>query len=177
MLVGIDICNTIANVNYELLHKFNLNLKKYPAPEVPDNYFLTKAGLKVFKNARPFYQAKDILWQMAAQGCRLVYVTSRPKVANFITRRWLEVNEFPKGKVEFLSSRDKAIMAKDSGMVAFFDDDPVVIMDLLELSIPINIYVKTAPYNRHFNASNIVKFQKWGQLRHENLKKFTGLFT
>jgi len=130
----------------------------------------------VFKNARPFYQAKDILWQMVAQGCRIVYVTSRPKMADFITRRWLEINNFPKGRVEYLSSKDKAIIAKDSGMVAFFDDDPAVIKDLLKISIQ-NIYVKSAPYNRHLNASNIVKFQEWGQLRHVNLKKITGLFT
>lgn len=163
MLIGVDICNTIANVNYELFKKFNISLKQYPAPEVPGDFFLSPGGLQTFMKARPFYQAQETLWQMVNRGYRIVYVTSRPELAEFVTKRWLKVNKFPKGRVEFVPSTKKANIAQSFKMAAFFDDDPTVIKDLITKNIP-NIFVKTTPYNRYLAAPSVFHFRKWGQL-------------
>ncbi|ABO49375.1 conserved hypothetical protein [Desulforamulus reducens MI-1] len=163
MLVGVDICNTISNVNYELLQRFNINLKVYPAPEVPEHFFTSPDGLKIFATARPYFRAKEMLHMISASGYKLIYMTSRPKMAEFVTRRWLDIHDFPHGRVEFVSSKEKAIMAHDAGMVAFFDDDPFVIKDLIQKGIP-RVFVKTAPYNRHFASENVFRFNVWTEV-------------
>ncbi len=165
MLVGVDLCNTLANINYELLQQFKkISLNQYPAPEVPGDFFTTPAGLKVFWKARPFYRAREVLFQMTELGYRIVYLTSRPKQAQFVTRRWLEVHRFPAGPVEFVPSCEKATVARDAGMVAFFDDDPTVISSMLEKQIP-HVFIKAAPYNALFSDhSGVLRFNHWGQL-------------
>lgn len=163
MLIGIDLCNTVANVNYELLKKFNnLSCKKYPFPEVPIDFFVSTEGLKIFMNARPFYRSQETLYQLNSLGYQIVYMTSRPQFAEFVTRRWLRMNGFPTGRIEFVPSDKKAARAYETGMVAFFDDDPVVIQSLNKGAI--NIFVKAAPYNHHLNSPNIVRFKEWGNL-------------
>lgn len=159
MLIGVDICNTIANINYELLQKFNISPKLYPAPEVPKDFFINVEGLKMFLNARPYYHAKQVLAGMTAEGYRIVYMTSRPKTAEFVTRRWLNLHGFPAGSVEFIQSSEKATMAQYLRMVAFFDDDPVVIQGLTEKGIP--VFVKAAPYNANIIGPNVVRFKDW----------------
>lgn len=167
MLVGVDICNTIANINYELLQMFDkLTLKQYPAPEVPKDFFTSSEGLKLFQRARPYFQANEVLYKMATNGYRIIYITSRPKLAEFVTRRWLEINQFPLGRVEIVSASEKATLAMDAGMVAFFDDDPLVVSELIKKKIP-NIFVKLAPYNRHIDGSSVRKFTDWGNLRNQ----------
>lgn len=163
MLIGVDICNTIANVNYELLQKFNINLKQYPAPEVPVGYFESTHGLEVFINSRPFFRAPEILHRMNTLGNRLVYVTSRPRIAGFVTRRWLAINGFPNGRVEFVGSKEKAVFAQDVGISMFFDDDPTVIKDLIEIGMK-NVFVKNAPYNQFFVGTGINRFDNWNEL-------------
>lgn len=162
MLIGVDICNTIANINYELLQKFNISPKQYPAPEVPRDFFTSPEGLKLFMNARPYYSAQKVLLKIITGGYRIVYMTSRPKVAEFVTRRWLKLNGFPLGNVEFIPSSEKAAMAQDSGMVAFFDDDPVVIQDLIQKKI--TTFVKVTPYNSHLVGPHVVRFKDWGRV-------------
>lgn len=116
MLIGVDICNTIANINYELFRKFKINPRQYPAPEVPKDFFITAGGLTLFINARPYYNSQKVLMQLITEGYRIVYVTSRPKIAEFVTRRWLKLNGFPPGNVEFIPSGEKAAIARDTGI-------------------------------------------------------------
>ncbi|AEG58968.1 LNS2 domain-containing protein [Desulforamulus ruminis] len=166
MLIGVDLCNTVTNINYELLQRFNISLKQYPAPEVPKDFFTSAEGLKLFLNARPYTGAQEALFRMAEEGYRVVYMTSRPKLAEFVTRKWLQKHGFPAGSVEFIPGDEKATMARDSGMVAFFDDDPTVIRGLIEKEIP--VFVKAAPYNAALSSPNIVRFTDWKQMNSLN---------
>ncbi len=167
MLVGVDICNTIANVNYELLKRFHkLSLTQYPATEVPKDFFTSVEGLKLFQKTRPFLRANEVLQEMVINGYQIIYITSRPKIAQFITQRWLKLNWFPTGRVEFVPSTQKAAMARDAGMVAFFEDDPLVLTDLIQKGVP-NVFIKSAPYNRHIVGPNLQRFTEWSQLKNQ----------
>lgn len=165
MLIGVDLCNTVANVNYELLKRFNnLSFKKYPFPEVPKDFFESPEGLKIFMDARPFYRSQEMLYRLISLGYQVVYMTSRPQLAEFVTRRWLDLNGFPSGLIEFVPSNQKAERAYETGMVAFFDDDPFVIQGLINKG-SISVFVKAAPYNNHIQSPNIVRFKEWVHIR------------
>lgn len=162
MLIGVDICNTISNINYELLQKFNINLKQYPAKEVPKDYFISSAGLKMFMDARPFNGAAATLNLLNKSGFRIMYITSRPIISCFVTKRWLQYNGFPKGPVEFVLSSEKAKVARDYGITMFFEDDPAVIKMLVKNKMP--VFVKSAPYNRNLVGLGIIKFNEWAEI-------------
>lgn len=107
MIIGVDLCNTIANVNLELLKYFSINYFTYPFPEVPQDFFKTTRGFEIFIKAEPFPNAHIVLRNLNSQGHRIEYITNRPKSAYFVTRRWLELNGFPAGRVVFTESPDE----------------------------------------------------------------------
>lgn len=47
-------------------------------------------------------------------------------------------------------------------MVAFFDDDPVVIQGLMEKKF--TALVKAAPYNAHIVGPHVVRFKDWSHI-------------
>lgn len=165
MLVAVDICNTIANVNLELLRYFRLDLEKYPHPAVPPEFFESGRGQEVFFKADPFPGAQETLFELHKRGCRIEYVTSRPQSAKFVTKRWLTIHGFPSGRIIFAGGpKEKADLVHRRRYVLFFEDDPRVINELLALRCGVDILVKDWQYNRSLKQEQLVRFRRWREL-------------
>ncbi len=167
MKVAVDICNTIANVNLELLRHFEtITFDKYPFPEVSRDFFLTGEGLRIFRKAEAFPGAADVLNKLSGRECQIVYVTSRSRTAEFITKRWLEIHRFPKGPVFFVSQDKKADFAARKEIALFFEDEPYTAAAMLAAGI--KVFLKDWPYNRHVRGKNLKRFKSWREIKVSN---------
>ncbi|TEB04739.1 5' nucleotidase, deoxy (Pyrimidine), cytosolic type C protein (NT5C) [Pelotomaculum schinkii] len=164
MVVGADLCNTIANVNLELLKYFSINYLTYPFSEVPQGFFETSRGLEILLKAEPLPNAHAVLRNLNGQGHRIEYITNRPKSAYFVTRRWLELNGFPAGRIVFTENpEEKANYVISRGIQLFFEDDPRVISNLNKTGA-LEIFVKDWQYNRSLvRQQGLKSFKRWSE--------------
>ncbi|MTI80027.1 MAG: hypothetical protein FH758_03940 [Firmicutes bacterium] len=164
MRLGVDICNTIANVNLELLRRFEtITFEKYPFPEVPREFFFTNDGLKTLWEAEPFPKAAQTLYKLNNKGCQIVYVTSRNRMCGFVTKRWLEVHRFPKGPVFFVPQNEKAAFALKHDLKLFLEDDPDTAKAMVEAGIP--VLLKDWQYNTHVQGQKLQRFKSWREIK------------
>ncbi len=163
MRIGVDLCNTVANVNAMLVMKFTrLSLTRYPDPEIPAGFFHTPEGLELLSKALPFPYAAEILKFLASVGHEVIYLTSRPVLAAGLTREWLVVNGFPRGALMFLPRGDKALFARYYGIDWFFEDDP---LEALRLGgVVSQVFLKIWPYNLKVQGPGIVRFVNWREV-------------
>jgi hypothetical protein len=161
--VGVDICNTISNVNLELLRYYNVSIDDYPSTKVPEGFFITGKGLGVLMHAEPFPGSQNILKRLQEEGNVIEYVTTRPVTAEFVTKRWLVMYGFPQGKVIFVHSHEeKAACAVERNYTVFFEDDPRAIKSLLDKGV--EVFVKDWPYNRSNKHDMISRFKRWSDV-------------
>lgn len=164
MLIGVDLCNTISNINLELLRYFHVDFATYPSPHVPQDFFDTSTGLMLFMKAEPFPGAREVLQNLRGAGHLIEYVSSRPKVSFFVTKRWLALHGFPPGRI-FLTDRpeEKADYVLRGGLTMLFEDDPRVIKCLKNTGL--HIYIKDWQYNRFLaRHENFTRFKRWSDL-------------
>jgi hypothetical protein len=164
MWIGVDICNTIANVNLELVRRFNIALDVYPAANGPPrDFFSSPEGVKFFWNVEPFPHAAQALRRIAGAGYRLAYVSSRPRETYFVTKRWLALCGFPPGPVMLgLAAERKVALATRYGLAGFFEDDPAVAAALAGAGI--RVWLKDWPYNRKVGVKQLVRFREWREI-------------
>ncbi|AEG15960.1 hypothetical protein Desku_2426 [Desulfofundulus kuznetsovii DSM 6115] len=171
MWIAVDVDNTVANTNLELVRRFGVPLNKYPAP-LPPGFFSTQEGLKLLQRAEPFPRAAETLKTLADLGYRIAYISSRPGDALFLTVRWLQKHGFPADQVLCgLDRQGKAEVAtKELQAVAVFEDDPVLAAALLN-KVPA-LWLKDWPYNRklpagkgaRWNAERVIRFRAWSEV-------------
>ncbi|APC08602.1 LNS2 domain-containing protein [Neomoorella thermoacetica] len=163
MRIGVDLCNTVANVNAMLVMKFTrLSLTRYPDPEIPAGFFHTPEGLELLSKAQPFPYAAGTLRFLASAGHEIIYLTSRPVLAAGLTREWLAVNGFPRGTLMFLPRGYKALFTRYYGIEWFFEDDPQEVLSLQ--GVAGKVFVKTWPYNYGVQGPGIRKFISWREI-------------
>lgn len=161
--MGVDICNTISNINFELLRFYNISLEDYPSPGVPEGFFETDKGLGVLMRAEPFPGSQNVLKRLQEEGYKVDYVTTRPASTEFIAKRWLTIHGFPPGKVIFVDGPGgKAVCAVAQNYTAFFEDDPRAIKFILKKGI--EVFVKDWPYNRFLKHDLISRFKRWAEV-------------
>ncbi|MGI9951966.1 HAD family acid phosphatase [Moorellaceae bacterium AZ2] len=150
MRIGVDVCNSIADVNTQIKKALGLPegyaFRRYGLQEVgitdPEEWFFKHP--EVFSEAFPLAGAVEVLNALAARGVRIYYVTSRPSWAKEITVRWLNKWGFPDGTL--IMAADKARVYKNLGLELFFEDAPEEI-ERLELS-GAAVMAVAQPYNR-----------------------------
>lgn len=163
MRVGVDVCNTISNVNLELLRYYNISFEDYPSPQIPEGFFNTAKGLDIFMKAEPFPGSQGVLKGLCDDGYLVEYVTTRPAEAEFITKRWLALHGFPPGRVIFVGSPEEKVQyAIRKGHIVFFDDDPRVAA--LFLNTRVDVFVKDWQYNRSLDSGRLIRFKKWSEI-------------
>lgn len=142
MLVGIDICNTLADINYVLEKELgrNPNPSSYYHPKVESGYF--KNNLWIFDEAPSIEYSRDVLENLSGK-CQVVYITARPVESRDITSRWLKRNGYPKG--ELLFTQDKLKVAVKLGVSLAIDDAPNELTRYISGNIP--VWTKAQPYN------------------------------
>ncbi|KYH30714.1 LNS2 domain-containing protein [Neomoorella mulderi] len=163
MRIGVDLCNTIANINAMLVMKFTrISLTRYPDPEIPAGFFTIPEGLELLSKAQPFPYAAVTLRLLASAGHEVIYLTNRPIMAANLTREWLELNNFPRGTLMFLPRGYKAFFARYYGIDWFFEDDPLEVLSLQ--GVVGKVFMKTWPYNYGVQGQGIKKFISWCEI-------------
>jgi hypothetical protein len=139
-LVNID--NTLAN----------LSLAKNAIPANLAEKFYAQNLEELFFCVKPYPGAKDMMDNLS-DFAEIVYTTARPKIADFVTVRWLEINGFPDGKIMFVHPQDR-YFPDASGVI---DDDPRVSL-LYKVEWAKRIYIKAQPYNKKVRGC---RFKDW----------------
>ncbi len=133
-MLGVDICNTIAEVNREIGKVFGLpdwrschySMEQFGlmGSEI-DELFLRH--LDIFEKARPVESAAESLGGLS-RIYRVAYITARPPQSREITERWLKGHGFPPGLL--IMGEDKAEAARVLRVAAFVEDSPADIARL-----------------------------------------------
>lgn len=157
-MIAVDICNTLADIN-SAVRRMVGPFKHYPAP-IPTRFWTSPEGLRVFRDARPLHDAAKVISGLAARLGGVTYVTSRPREAELITRRWLKRNGFPNGKVIFCERHEKPTVYASLSPFLIAEDDPEVVAALAGLGIP--VLVPQWDYNRGLRDAWVVPVERWG---------------
>jgi uncharacterized HAD superfamily protein len=158
-VIAVDICNTLADVNSVIVEHFKPISEQYPLP-IPDGFWKTKEGIKIFKNALPLKNAAEVISGVSNLLGGVIYVTSRPAEVEFITYQWLKKHGFPKGRVIFCDRKEKLSVYSALQPCIIAEDDPEVINELEKLDVsPVLVY--QWPYNRHLRGNNIIPIEQW----------------
>lgn len=172
MWIAVDIDNTIANTNLALVRKFGISLRRYPAPEVPPDFFATVEGLRLLQEVELFLYADAALGILNNLGYQVAYLSSRPVNSLFITQRWLRETGCPPGEIRIgLDNGGKQELIRELKPVAVFEDDPAVIRPLTNLYPPAALWLKEWPYNQQAKggvsrpgAGRVVRFGSWDEV-------------
>ncbi len=140
--IAVNVDNTLANTS--------LAGETIPA-DLPEEFYL-KHLKELFFKMKPYPDAAETMSRIA-QHCDIVYTTIRPKVAEFITVRWLKINGFPDGLLLFIPPQERYF--PDS--IGVIDDDPRV-PPLYPPEWVNRLYVMAQPYNKTVHA---YRFAKW----------------
>lgn len=124
--IGVDICNTVADVNSLVASVLGLPLSVFTEEysmgrfaKDPEAWFETHP--EVFAEALPMPGAFDALDRLASKA-EIVYVTARPVWARSITLEWLGKWGFPRGLL--VMGEPKDAVASALGLSAFVEDAP-----------------------------------------------------
>ncbi|MGB9660738.1 MAG: hypothetical protein ACPL5F_01810 [Moorellaceae bacterium] len=171
--IGVDIDNTICNLNAELLRMYNVSLESYPSPELPEGFFATPQGMEVLAQAEPLPGAVEGLHILSRKGCEIFYITSRSPLAMALTKKWLESRSFPRGAINFVPRGRKAFFAGALSIDLFFEDDPLEAGELVKV-VP-EVLVPAWPYNKGTRAQGMIRFTSWAGLQSwtRNLFRFS----
>lgn len=156
--IAVDICNTLADVN-AVLKDYLGEIPNPSSKNAIDSSFF-KQNLWIFESAKPIKCANKKLHEISKE-YEVIYITARPEVAKEVTEKWLEINNFPKGKVYF--TKDKALLAHGLDIKLAIEDAPHEIANYLRSGV--NVIVKAWDYNAKFSN----RFE-WDSLKVKDLE-------
>lgn len=162
MRLGVDIDNTVANLNEDLVRRYNVSLDVYPSPDLPVGFFSTEEGLELLVRVKPLPGAAEVLRSLSRAGHEILYMTSRPVLAINFTREWLKAWGFPRGGIVFVPRGFKKMFAACYGIDVFFEDDPGEALGLQEVIG--RVYMLQWPYNKSVESQYIDKFTFWEEI-------------
>lgn len=147
-IIVVDLCNTIADIVSELDIRLgrNLNPEQYFHPSLKDQPHYFEKNLDIFLNAKPIQDSVNMLNELSIHN-EIIYMTARPKIAEFVTKLWLKKNGYPKGNVYF--SENKAKLASELGVNIAIEDAPFEIDKYIKTGI--EVLVKQQAYNEGYN--------------------------
>ncbi|MZP30998.1 hypothetical protein GTO91_14870 [Heliobacterium undosum] len=168
LLIGVDICNTIAKINKQLaLHFFGTEtipekyrvMRRWDLPGLGPDFFSSPDGLRIFARAEAYPSAAEVLVDLKNAGHRLFYITARPRESHLVTARWLHTHGFP--EAEILFTEEKGTLCAAKGVDLLVEDDPVYVRQAEDRGIP--VLVKAHEYN---DGVPMLRFCEW-----ENVKR------
>ncbi|MFX4261301.1 hypothetical protein ACOBQJ_03755 [Pelotomaculum propionicicum] len=157
-VVALDICNTLANIAKKLINEGLVKTDVYPSP-LPEDFFISEDGLQIFLNAEPIRGALQMVRHLEALYGSVIYVTTRPKEAEFVTCRWLAKHGFPISDIHFCSWQDKPAVYESLNPRVIAEDDPRV-LEMVK-SMDTAILALQWPYNSHVSGGSIVQVDDW----------------
>lgn len=162
-MLAVDICNSLADIDSQLKLR-GITQNAYPAP-LPECYFTSPDGMRVFRDAEPIEHMVDTVKCLALLLGGVTYVTSRPIVASFVTRRWLKRYGFPAGDVMFCQWHEKASIYMALKAKVIIEDDPRVLEAIKDPGAL--VLVPQWPYNQHLFSENLIQVKNWGKAAKE----------
>ncbi|MGB9879999.1 MAG: 5' nucleotidase, NT5C type [Anaerolineae bacterium] len=157
-IVGVDICNTIAEVNKEIGRIFGIrewrpsvySMEKFGiVGKEREEFFLR--NMQVFERAEPVEASVEALKALSRR-YRIVYISSRPPEARDVTEWWLKEHGFPPGLL--VLGKDKVLAARNLGVGAFVEDAPHEIERLSKVC-------RVIPVGWEYNGSTL----HWKEIR------------
>lgn len=158
MLIGVDICNTLACLMKAVSSRFGIPLDELDAHYdyrdfgISNAFWESSEGLMMFSQCDAFKTAPEAL-QTISKLFKVVYVTARPEIARLITRVWLQRNGFPDAPV--VLATDKVKVVRELGIGLIVEDAPHYI-EALSKEVP--VIAKDYGYNRHLD---VPRFTNW----------------
>ncbi|MBO8129273.1 MAG: hypothetical protein H0Z39_08770 [Peptococcaceae bacterium] len=174
--IAVDVDNTVATTNLELVRRFDVSLKTYPS-KLPPGFFDSREGRRVLQEVQPFPLAEKTLATLAGLGYRIAYVTCRSSDALFATIRWLQVHHFPVDQVVTISGdlaaarKEKLNVIRSLDPAAVFEDDPWVAGNLAGA---FTVWLKDWPYNRKL-TQGVIRFKSWQEVFEATVSTNPGL--
>ena len=155
-LIAVDLCNTIADIDKEIDIRVGpkSNPNEYLHSGLKDKSYYFEQNLDIFLDAEPIAGSIEALNYLSREN-RIIYVTARPKISEFITRLWLKKHKYPVGHIFF--TKEKAALGISLGVDLAIEDAPFEIEKYT--SSGIEVMVKKQPYNTMFPS----RFD-WGEL-------------
>ncbi|KAB2954301.1 hypothetical protein F9B85_00990 [Heliorestis acidaminivorans] len=157
MIIGVDICNTIAQVNEALALHF-LGTSKVPddlqkqrqwnLPGLNPDFFRSPEGMNLLSQAKPYEKASEVLNSFIYKGHKIVYITARPQETELVSRRWLRQHNFPLGDI--VHSHQKGESCLEKGVTFMIEDDPFYAEQVKRAGIP--VFLVRQRYNVDFPA-------------------------
>jgi hypothetical protein len=156
-IVFCDICNTIADINGQLVKRGYEKLEEfYPAP-IPARVWEDHS---IYRDANPINQVLDLVRELSSQAnTELIYLTARHKSALPITWLWLLRNAAPLGKLMASHGEAKGsiigrvMQERKAQEFILIDDAPREISSTWEMisnsSIKGQVLVPSYQYNSH----------------------------
>lgn len=153
-MVASDIDNTIANLSTPLKNR-GVDVSIYPS-SLPGDFWASEEALRMYYDAAPIPGAAALLQGLLKNLGGLVYITSRPAAAEFVTRRWLRTHGFPDAPVYFVAGAQGKIAAAESLSVALaLEDDPAAVA--LYSAAGIKVIMPDWPYNRAVSIPGVAR--------------------
>lgn len=140
--IVVDICNTLADIN-GILDAIGPRRPSgtylHPAITGPD-FFVD--NLWIFNDAKPVPGSQGVL-KVLSETYRIVYLTARPRPSELVTRRWIDNNHYPSGRIIY--SADKAAVALSLNARFAIEDSPYEVAQYQKSGIL--CFVPSADYN------------------------------
>ena len=152
VVIVVDVDGTLAATDKILQSRYNVPPHEYPA-KLPEGFWESPEGLVLYRDVEPIPGAVESLRKLS-QRFYVVYATVRPRVASFVTARWIRKHGFPVGPVFFCNGlKHKARLQESRGVIGFIDDDP----DFPGM-VDLPVFLVDRPYNRQVQSANVVRF-------------------
>ena len=146
--IAVDICNTIADIISELDLRLghNSNPNQYFHPGLIERPRFFEENLDVFLRAKPIGNSAEILRELSIHN-NIMYITARPKIAEFVTRSWLQKHGYPLKKIYF--TNNKVEVASKLGVDLAIEDAPFELERYIKAGF--DVLVKKQSYNMSFS--------------------------
>ncbi|QGG48282.1 5' nucleotidase, NT5C type [Heliorestis convoluta] len=157
MIIGVDICNTIARVNEALaLHFLGTytipeslqKQRRWDLPGLTPDFFRSPTGMIFLSQVQPYNGAAEVLSSFVRSGHKVIYITARPQETELVTRRWLKEHHFPCDEV--IHSEEKGLVCIEKEVDVMIEDDPFYAQQIKEAGV--SLFLVKQRYNATFPA-------------------------
>jgi len=160
--VCIDIDNTLANVNAELISR-GYDISQYPNPKLKDNFWKTDHGKRILLDAQPIKNTIRIAHTLINMGANPIFATKRSTALTAITYKWFQKHIKPIwGKSSVFYSQNKVSLNAD----IYFEDNPAEILEMLKAGK--TVFTPTWSYNDSiFQAPRLIYYNIYRNEQHK----------
>jgi uncharacterized HAD superfamily protein len=124
----------------------------------PDLAIQNILKIPIFYEKSPIVKSKLEILNRLAKEHELVYITSRPPEAEFVTELWVKGNHLPFSHNLYVVNGSKQDLVSSLDISYFIDDRPTVVKELHDI---VKVILYTRPWNYKYEEPNdVLRIQK-----------------